>query len=88
MRIAELESELESLSDTNAELAAQLTEVDASGSSNSDEERVYLASRNRRHFHRPGCKWAAYIPDRLLIEFCSHREAVEADFKPCKTCRA
>lgn len=56
--------------------------------SGSDEERVYLASKNRRHFHRPQCKWTAYIPSYLLIEFGSHAEAVAASYKPCKTCRA
>ena len=55
----------------------------------SDEERMYIASSQRRTFHRPNCKWALYIVDSPnLIEFGSHREAVEAGYKPCKTCRA
>jgi hypothetical protein len=54
----------------------------------SDEERRYLASRNGQHFHRPGCEWANEISPYNLIEFGSHREAVEANYKPCKTCRA
>lgn len=54
----------------------------------SDEEPVYVASKNRNKFHRPNCKWAEYIGPRTLIEFGSHREAVEAGYKPCGTCRA
>jgi predicted nuclease with TOPRIM domain len=54
-----------------------------------DEEQVYYASRNRKNFHRPGCKWASFIiGSASLIVFASHREAVEAGYKPCKTCRA
>jgi methylphosphotriester-DNA--protein-cysteine methyltransferase len=50
----------------------------------------FVASAKRSHFHRPTCKWASYIPrtGRNLIEFWSHREAEEAGYKPCKTCRA
>lgn len=54
----------------------------------SDEEQAYLASKKRLIFHRPTCEWATYIPPYRLIEFSSHREAVEAGYKPCKTCRA
>ena len=41
-----------------------------------------------RHFHRPNCEWAAYIKPPNLIEFNSHQEAVDAGYKPCKTCRS
>lgn len=90
--VAELEQEVDTLFQENAELEAQLVDAETNAAIGarlaSDEERVYLASKNRRHFHRPGCKWAAYIPDYLLIEFGSHLEAVQAGYKPCKTCRA
>ena len=63
---------------------------------NQQEMRVYgesefgpfVASRGRSIFHRPDCKWAVFIPLWKRIEFGTHREAVEADKKPCKTCRA
>ena len=79
--------------DLDMQLAALDAEVDALraeafGERGSDEERVYLASKRRKHFHRPGCKWAGYIPADLLIEFDSHAEAVAAQYRPCKTCRA
>ena len=93
--VVELEDEVEALRDENAELESQLAASEANVSDNessaglgSDEERLYLGSKNRRHFHRPACKWATYIPDYLLIEFGSHAEAVQAGYKPCKTCRA
>jgi hypothetical protein len=54
----------------------------------SDEEGPFVGSRNRRHFHRLNCKWATYITTTLMLEFSSHREAVEAGMRPCKTCRA
>ena len=41
-----------------------------------------------KHFHRPSCKWAAYLTTANMIEFDSHQEAVDAGYKPCKTCRA
>lgn len=49
----------------------------------------FVASKNRHTFHRKECKWAEYIlfsPN--LIEFSSHQEAIDAGYKPCKTCRA
>lgn len=49
----------------------------------------FVASKTRSHFHRPDCKWAAYILNsRNLVEFSSHAEAVEAGKRPCKTCCA
>jgi hypothetical protein len=41
-----------------------------------------------RHFHRPNCEWAEYIKPPNLQEFDSHQEAVDAGYKPCKTCCA
>ena len=41
-----------------------------------------------KHFHRPSCEWAKYIKSHNLIEFDSHEEAVDAGYKPCKTCRS
>lgn len=53
----------------------------------SDE--YYVASANRQTFHHQHCEWAQFILNSFnLIEFASHEEAVEAGFKPCKTCRA
>lgn len=55
----------------------------------SDEENVYIASAKRQHFHRPNCEYSQYIQmSANLIEFGSHAEAVQAGYKPCKTCRS
>ncbi len=51
-----------------------------------DQHGPFAASELRQHFHRPDCKWASYIKNRL--EYRSHAEAVEAGKKPCKPCRA
>jgi len=49
----------------------------------------FLASSKKKHFHKPNCTWAQYLHNSPnLIEFFSHREAEEAGYKPCKTCRA
>lgn len=46
---------------------------------------VYVASKSRPVFHKPDRHWAAYFLDsKRCIEFASHREAVEAGYKPCK----
>ena len=49
----------------------------------------YVASAIRETFHLPDCEWAqAILSSDNLVEFSSHEEAVEAGYKPCKTCRA
>lgn len=86
---AELQHELETAGERVAELESELEDQDGGVSNGSDEERVYIASLRKRNFHRPGCKWGEYIINSPnLVEFGSHREAVEAGYKPCKTCRA
>ena len=72
------------------EFTRRIEEYQDSGplSISNDEERVYYASKSRKHFHRPKCPWADYILiSRNLIEFGSHAEAVQAGYKPCKTCK-
>ncbi len=54
----------------------------------SDVEIAYFATPNGSHFHRPECIWIEGIPSEKLTGFYSHEEAVSADYKPCKTCRA
>lgn len=46
-----------------------------------------VASKRRRKFHRvDGCKWK--IKPENLVEFENRREAIDAGYKPCGTCRA
>ena len=49
---------------------------------------AFVASASRPHFHRPDCVWAGYISESNILEFFSHKEATQAGYKPCKTCRA
>ena len=49
---------------------------------------IFVASELRPHFHRANCKWAQFITPPRLQEFFSHKEATEAGYKPCKTCKA
>lgn len=48
----------------------------------------FVATVRGRYFHRPDCDWAQQIPERNLIEFFSHDEAVSNGYQPCRTCRA
>ena len=48
----------------------------------------FLASKDRKHFHRSHCKWVREIPGRNLIEVSSHEESVAAGYRPCKTCKS
>jgi hypothetical protein len=54
---------------------AALFGEDSDSDARGDEEPCYVGSKRRRHFHRPTCEWATYIPDYLRLEFGSHREA-------------
>ena len=44
-------------------------------------------SRNSDKYHLPTCRWAKRISPRNLRKFGSLREARDAGYKPCKTCR-
>lgn len=84
--VVEMRALVARLRDENGRL---LREVELAGSvRGSDEELIYVGSKTRKKFHRANCKWATYIPDWKRIEFGSHREAREAGYKPCGTCRA
>ena len=85
--------EMEELRNENAQLRAELEEIrDQIRLLASDlhyYQQGFVASKRRNIFHRPECKWAAYILDSpSLIEFETHQEAVDAGYKPCKTCCA
>ena len=49
---------------------------------------TYIASWNRTHFHRPSCVWMEKLTQDKIREFSSHEEAVNAGYRPCKTCCA
>ncbi len=49
---------------------------------------IFVGSKNGPHFHRPECKWVEWISRGSIQEFFTHKEAVDAGYKPCKTCRA
>jgi len=68
--------------DTNQDRAWRL------GSNGESEYGPFVASKKGPHFHRPSCKWAENSTPKNSTEFGSHREAVEAGKKPCKTCCA
>lgn len=86
---AELETDLEAANQRIAELEGQDDDFSGGNGLGSDEERLYVASKNRRKFHRLSCEFAScIIHSSNLIEFGSHREAREAGYKPCGHCGA
>lgn len=49
----------------------------------------FVASANRRLFHRPECTWAQCFLDKRSCEvFDTHEDAVVAGKRPCRTCCA
>jgi len=49
-------------------------------------EAVYVASKNSKIFHRPGCRYAKIISAENLVRFDSKGAAVQTGRRPCKTC--
>jgi len=47
---------------------------------------VYVASKNSKIFHRPGCRYAKIISDKNLVRFNSKAEATQTGRRACKTC--
>jgi len=86
--------ELDALPRRLRELENKVAELEGAEVALSDNEArygetIYIASSERSIFHRPRCRWASYIEHSPnCLYFDSHEEAVEAGYKPCKTCRA
>lgn len=49
-------------------------------------EAVYVASKNSKVFHRPGCRYAKIVTAENLVRFDSKGAAVQTGRRPCKTC--
>jgi len=47
----------------------------------------YVASKNSKVFHRPGCRWAGRIKPENLVGYESREEAIKAGKRPCKVCK-
>jgi len=47
----------------------------------------YVASKNSKVFHKPGCRWATRIKPENLVGYSSKDEAVKAGKRPCKQCK-
>lgn len=46
----------------------------------------YVASKIRKPFHYPTCKWALEIDPQNLQTFKTRDEAIAAGHRPCKVC--
>jgi len=47
----------------------------------------YVASKNSKIFHKPGCRWAKRIKPENLVGYNSKDEAIKAGKRPCKWCK-
>jgi len=47
----------------------------------------YVASKNSKVFHKPGCRWAKNIKPENLVGYNSKDEATKAGKRPCKLCK-
>ena len=50
-------------------------------------EYEYVASKNRKVFHKPECNWAKRIKPENLVGYNSKDEAIKAGKRPCKLCK-
>lgn len=64
------------------------TATEAGGEAKADDTPLELVgSRNSDKYHLPTCHLAKNIAPRNLVKFRSAREAREAGYKPCQTCK-
>ena len=49
------------------------------------KERFYVASKKGKVFHRPSCRFAKKIKNKII--FKTKRKAKRAGFRPCKFCK-
>ncbi|MFH1882537.1 MAG: TIM barrel protein [Planctomycetota bacterium] len=47
----------------------------------------YVASKNSKVFHKPGCRWATRIKPENLVGYSSKDEVIKAGKRPCKQCK-
>ncbi|MFH1370105.1 MAG: Ada metal-binding domain-containing protein [Planctomycetota bacterium] len=47
---------------------------------------TFVASKNSKVFHKPGCPFAQQILPKNLVTYSSKNEAVAAGKRPCKSC--
>ena len=53
----------------------------------SGAEAAYVASKNSKKFHRPGCRWAVKIKPDNKIEFSTRQDVLDKGYTPCKVCK-
>ncbi|RMD46797.1 MAG: hypothetical protein D6834_01940 [Aquificota bacterium] len=49
------------------------------------KEKYYIAKKNGKVFHRPNCKFAKRIKNK--VKFKSRKEAIKKGLRPCKFCK-
>ena len=56
------------------------------GAKSAVAEYKYVASKNSKVFHKPGCRWAKRIKPENLVGYNSKEEVMKAGKRPCKMC--
>ena len=57
------------------------------GTKSAVAEYKYIASKNSKVFHKPGCSWAKRIKPENLVGYNSKEEVIKAGKRPCKMCK-
>ena len=87
--LVEVEKQLHALQAENQQLRQALAMFQTTPAETVSAPQIaYVASWNRKHFHRADCTWIENLSKEKLREFSSHEEAVKAGYRPCKTCCA
>ena len=63
------------------------TVVKSASARSPEVEHKYVASKNSRVFHKPGCSSAKRIKPENLINYSSRTEALRTGKRPCKLCK-
>lgn len=61
-------------------------EIDTRPSKQQNIESKFVASKNSKVFHKPGCPFAQKISSKNLVSYDSREQAVAAGKRPCKSC--
>ena len=63
------------------------TVIKSAAARSSEIEHKYVASKNSRVFHKPGCSSAKRIKPENLVDYGGRAEALRTGKRPCKLCK-
>jgi hypothetical protein len=63
------------------------TDLSSSNSQTTTQEGKYVGSKNSKKYHLPDCQYAKKIKEENQTWFKSAKEALDAGYEPCGTCK-